>query len=220
MHLQRKGRAEAGDRFSPKKLISAGLLTTIIMNILFPLCTDLWQIVLVWSINGFAQAFMWPPLVRLMVLLLSPEEYKIGVVRISWGSSLGAIIIYLAAPLLIILDGYQCVFFFSGTCGLLMLFVWLRFCPETAFCLLLWLLYGTSPILSVLLVALLTGCMHGVNLMLTCMVPPFYAATGKVSTVSGIINSCIYIGNAASTYGTASLAEYYDWRRTFSGQPQ
>lgn len=73
---------------------------------------------------------------------------------------------------------------------------------------------GRSAIASVVLTALLVGSMHGVNLMLICMVPSFFKKYGNVSTVSGIINACTYIGSALSTYGIAVLSQKVGWSST------
>ena len=72
----------------------------------------------------------------------------------------------------------------------------------------------TSALGSILCMALLTGSMHGVNLMLICMVPPFLQRNGNVSTVSGILNSCTYVGAALSTYGIALLSDQAGWQVT------
>jgi OPA family glycerol-3-phosphate transporter-like MFS transporter len=56
--------------------------------------------------------------------------------------------------------------------------------------------------------------MHGVNLMLVCMIPSFFQKYGNVSTVSGVLNSCTYVGSAVSTYGIALLSEAYSWKFT------
>jgi OPA family glycerol-3-phosphate transporter-like MFS transporter len=69
-----------------------------------------------------------------------------------------------------------------------------------------------SPVVSVLGMAILTGAMHGVNLMLICMLPPYFQKTGKVSTVSGVLNACTYIGSALSTYMIAFLVEKFGWQ--------
>lgn len=50
-----------GDRVSPKKLVSIGLIITCAMNVLIPLCPSPYLMLIVWCINGFAQSFMWPP---------------------------------------------------------------------------------------------------------------------------------------------------------------
>lgn len=303
-----------GDRFSPKKLVSCGLLLSTLMNFLIPICRDPYQMLAVWCVNGFAQAFMWPPLVRLMTALLSVEDYKKATVKVSWGSSFGTILIYLTSPLIISTFGWEAVFLFSAICGIVMLFVWNKcaceiqtdkkaiiskrksagrtlFTPlmisimlaivlqgmlrdgvttwmpsyisETyhmssrisiltgvvlpifsilcfqiasilyrkaftnplmcagvifgagaAFALALLLFSGHNAALSVLFSAMLTGCMHGVNLILICMIPPFFEKYGNVSSVSGVLNSCTYIGSAISTYGIALLSENFSWGYT------
>ena len=73
---------------------------------------------------------------------------------------------------------------------------------------------GTNAGLSIVLFALLIGCMHSVNLILVCMLPNFFQHTGKVSTVSGVLNSCTYIGSAISTYGIALLSDMLGWGAT------
>lgn len=47
-----------GDRFSPKKLVSYGLIVTVAMNLLIPICKNPYQMLAVWCVNGFAQSFM------------------------------------------------------------------------------------------------------------------------------------------------------------------
>ena len=64
--------------------------------------------------------------------------------------------------------------------------------------------------------ALLTGCMHGVNLILICMVPAFFKGSGKVSLISGVLNSCTYVGSAISTYGIAKISKQAGWNFTIT----
>lgn len=66
---------------------------------------------------------------------------------------------------------------------------------------------GKSAVCSILFTSILTGCMHGVNLMLIGMTPNYFKKYGNVATVSGILNSCTYIGAAISTYGIAVISE-------------
>jgi len=73
---------------------------------------------------------------------------------------------------------------------------------------------GAGPVLSVSLMALLVGCMHGVNFVLICMVPPYFAGYGRVSLVSGILNSCTYVGSALSTYCIAVFSQLFGWQAT------
>lgn len=302
-----------GDRISPKKLVSCGLLVTVLMNLLIPVCTDPYQMVAVWSVNGFAQSFMWPPLVKIMTEVLSEADYKKAVTKVSWGSSIGTIVVYLISPLLISATGWRSVFVFSAILGTVMIFIWNSFACDvkaaqrgkaetamkkgTLFTPLLfgvmlaivlqgmlrdgvttWMpsyiaeIYhfsneisiltgvilpvfsilcfqaalvvyarkpdnplvcatmfffvgalssvgirifgGQSAGISVVMFALLTGCMHGVNLMLVSMIPPYFQNTGKVSTVSGVLNACTYVGSAISTYAIAVLSEKLGWNFT------
>lgn len=306
-----------GDKISPKKLISYGLLLSVCMNALIPFCQNHYQMVAVWCVNGFAQAFMWPPMVRLMSTLFTMETYKKESVKVSWGSSAGTILVYLISPLLIATVGWKYVFWISALCGIIMLIVWNRTCCDIDYkaetkavsygqgksswkillsplmfgimaaivlqgmlrdgvttwmptyisetyhlssvisiltsvvlpifsivccevtaklyrkyfknpllcagvifgtgalaTIVLLLVTGNSAALSVVFAALLTGTMHGVNVMLISMLPPFFQKYGNVSTVSGVLNSCTYIGSAISTYGIALLSEKFNWSFT------
>lgn len=78
----------------------------------------------------------------------------------------------------------------------------------------LYLFSGSGPVLSVAFTAVLIGCMHGVNLMLVCMIPSYFKRFGNVSAASGIINSCTYVGSAVSTYGVALISEKSGWNVT------
>lgn len=304
-----------GDKAQPKRLVFWGLLTSVTINVLIPFCSSPTAMAALWSVNGLAQAFMWPPMVRLMVSLFNDDEYRKASVKVSYGSSLGTIVVFLLSPLLISLWGWKSVFFVSAAFGVVMLVIWQLLCPEInfspeipqkntsapignfkidiLFVLIMigivlqgalrdgvttwtptyiddmfnlgsalailtsvvlpifsmfchgmggWLYYkvfkspvlsagvifgaGTlaatalyligakSAVISIICLALLVGAMHGVNLMLICMVPAFYKNTGKISLVSGLLNACTYVGSAISTYGIALLTDNAGWSIT------
>ena len=71
-----------------------------------------------------------------------------------------------------------------------------------------------SVLVTAVLMALLVGCMHGVNYMLISMAPRQFRRFGRVSLVAGALNSCTYAGSAISTYGIALLSETMGWQRT------
>ena len=112
-----------GDKLSPKKLITAGLCVTLAMNLLMVFAADPWQMLAVWCVNGFAQSFMWPPMVRLMAMLLSGDDYKNVSTKVSWGSSFGTIAIYLIAPFLISIWSWRSIFIFAAACAAVMILV-------------------------------------------------------------------------------------------------
>lgn len=303
-----------GDKIQPRRLVFIGLVTTVAMNFLIPFCPNPVMMTALWCVNGMAQAFMWPPIVKLMASLLSTEDYNRASATVSFGSAGGTILIYLLSPLIIELLSWKGVFWFSAACGALMAVIWINLCPEialtakarqekrvpvakvmlspmmaaillaivlqgmlrdgvttwmptfvsetfdlgnsvailtgvllpiftvlsirvsskiyakaftnaltcsgvifgagAAFALMLFFSTGKSAILSVLFIALLSACMHGVNFMLICIVPAFFKYTGCVSLISGILNAFVYIGSAASTYGIAVLTENIGWKNT------
>lgn len=307
-----------GDRLNPKKLIFGGLIVTAVTNLLIPLCTSPVQMAAVWAVNGLAQAFMWPPLVKIMTSLFTAEDYKKACVIVTWGSSFGTILVYALSPVCISFFGWRGVFVTSALCAIVMSVVWMKKCrfegnADETFAkeetyvkgvklstkyfavmglimlaivlqgilrdgvttwmpsyisetfnldrrsailtgiilpifsiaaiqvtsviyrklvknemrlsglmfvsgfisaLFLFASSGKSVFLSVLFSALLTGCMHGVNIVVTCMVPPHFAKFGNISFMSGLLNFCTYIGSAASGTGLALFTEKFGWSAT------
>lgn len=116
------------DRLEPKKVALAGLLASAAMNLLLPLCGAFWMMLVLWCVNGLAQAMIWPPLVRLMTYVFPPEAYGRASVTVGWGSALGTIAVYLVSPLLLVAAGWKSVFWCAGACGLVMAAVWQRHC--------------------------------------------------------------------------------------------
>ena len=73
---------------------------------------------------------------------------------------------------------------------------------------------GSNAGLTVFFSALLTGCMHGVNMMLISMLPPYFKRFGLTGTASGVLNACSYMGSALFTYGVAAISETVGWKST------
>ena len=309
-----------GDHVKPQNLILCGLASATVINILFPFCVgSVTLMTVMWALNGFAQAMMWPPIVKILVSTANEEEYAYAVVRVSWGSSFGTVLMYLTAPLIIGLVGWQGVFVTSSVIGAAAVVIWgimgrripvekasalpalgekkpkMQFPKKAVFPIVLivcgiifqgmlrdgvtnWmptylaevfdfgnqtsifitvslavfsiltfgvadglyrrffkneitcggvifavavlsavvmaLFFGAGAWLAVLMMAMITGCMHGVNLMLITHVPKRFKKYGNISTISGALNACTYIGAAIATYGVAKLSEVVGWRNT------
>lgn len=88
------------------------------------------------------------------------------------------------------------------------------FAVSSGMLLILFFFSGSNAALSIALSAVTVGCMHGVNLMLVSDMPTRFVKHNKVSTVSGLTNSCTYVGSALSTYLIALLAERVGWQYT------
>ena len=69
---------------------------------------------------------------------------------------------------------------------------------------------------SVLLMSVLTGCMHGINLMLVSRIPSYFMKFGRISTISGVVNAFTYVGSAISSFWFAALTERAGWGVTVS----
>ena len=318
-----------GDKFKPQNIIFIGFIITSLMNLCVGTVGNGEMLVVFWAINGFAQAFMWPPLVKILSNLLNDEDYKKACVRVSWGSSLGTVSVYLVSPFIIKAFHVKLVFILCGVIAAVMALVWkltydnykpikacstgdvllssngkkqdvpssvvakfnkssiallgfimvcimlqgslrdgvtnwtptyisemfnldssisiltgvilpifslLSFtfvsfvnrkliknelvCAGVTFgvgavsAVLLLILGSNSVVLSLAALALLVGSMHGVNLILVCMIPAHFAKYGKVSFISGLINSCTYVGAAVSTYGIAVFTDSFGWNKT------
>ncbi len=114
-----------GDRVKPQLLIFFGLIACGLMNLLIPFCPSPAWMTVVWSVNGLAQAMMWPPLVRIMSQHMTESEYKVATVHVSWGSSLGTIVIYLLIPLLLKVSSWRGVFHCAAAVGMGMAAFWM-----------------------------------------------------------------------------------------------
>ena len=310
-----------GDKYKPQHVMCAGFLLASAMNLTVAMLPTARLLIPVWAVNGFAQALMWPPMVRILAHHLTDEQYAVACKWVSWGSALGTMAVYACVPALIRAFDFRAIFWIGGTAALLMAVVmktvyeryfgsasapapakqqsaaaparpfdavgvlllamimvaivmqgalrdgvtnWMptlvsesfgldsssaifsgillpifhilfsqitatvyrRFIPNelTCSCVIftvaagiaaaLALVGSRSVIISVVLLAMLVGCMHGVNFIFTCMVPPRFAKYGHVSLVSGILNSSTYAGAALSTYGVALLSQHAGWHAT------
>jgi len=76
------------------------------------------------------------------------------------------------------------------------------------------LLMGTGSLVTLVLLGLVAGCMHGINFVLVCMVPRYFKKFGHMSLVTGIFNSSTYVGSSVSTYGIALFSHSCGWNAT------
>lgn len=314
-----------GDRISPKLMVLMGLLLSAAMNLAVPLFTYPAFVLCFWCVNGFAQALIWPPLVRLMSTYLDEDQYKKSCVQVTCGSSVGTIAVYLLAPLCISRGSWRSLFFLCAATALVFSVIWFMgvgaaekrlrkfvanhtsglpagegnlqnkegvrshtpflligmimvaivmqgilrdgvttwmpsylsdtfhlgsavsvlsgiilpifgicclqltlqlnrrliknellcagslFLPSCLSALLLLMMFSANPVLSVFLSAVITGCMYGVNVILASMLPRYFGKNGRVSFISGLFNSCTYVGSALSGSGSALIAQTAGW---------
>lgn len=76
------------------------------------------------------------------------------------------------------------------------------------------LLGSYHVLISVLLFAIVTSCMLGINTILISILPTYFSKYNKVSTIAGLTNSMTYLGSAICGYGLGTLAEKVGWSIT------
>lgn len=315
-----------GDRIQPNRLMMLGLGTSVVLNLAIPFCVSVPQMTVVWAINGLAQAMLWPPIVRILSCYCTPGDYEDATVIVSWGSSVGTMLVYLISPLIIALWGWRAVFYVSACGAALIMTGWFVFYPRlvqyaeqygtqldvrqntdhkskirmprklvivlivimaSVVCLgilrdsisswlpsyisetfnyssgssilsgviiplvttaiypqvlayyrrffnnelvcaatiylmsalaalVLFFVHSTSPILAVLLLALICAGMHAANFIIIGLVPKRFVPYNNVSLISGVINSFVYVGSSVSIWGVAAIAQGYGWQTTIA----
>lgn len=79
---------------------------------------------------------------------------------------------------------------------------------------LLWLTSGNSIVLAFVMLGISTTAMMAVNTMFIAVLPAYFGIYGKASTISGVLNSAVYIGSAVSTFGIGALSSLFGWKVT------
>lgn len=123
-----------GDSFKPQNVMVAGFILTGAMNLSVFFLRDARFLAVLWGINGFAQSFMWPPIVAIMTRHLSGERYNTTCMWVGWGATFGTMAVYAFAPVIIAIAGYRGVFLVSGALALVMAAVWKRGYERTFEC--------------------------------------------------------------------------------------
>lgn len=81
----------------------------------------------------------------------------------------------------------------------------------------LWTVGSFSLALTVVLLSVITASMMGVNTLFVNLLPLRYEKEGKVSSVSGFLNACAYLGTAVSTFSIGLMVEGLGWGATVAG---
>ena len=308
-----------GDHIPPRLMIAAGLLFSACANVLLPMVSPryAWMAV-IWGINGFAQACIWPPMVALLKACVPKEMYGRYIQRVSLSAGAATVLLYLVIPLLLQLGTWRlameipaliaactAVIWFRGTSSvdvraadgtvaaadtetdprdrllwrilpLILLSIalqgmlregfgtWmpsllfetyqlrsdqsilvsvflplfhmaaamtayrvlksmrLRLFPVIALFFALTVLIlgvtipliGTRLLLATLLIAVVYGCIHAINLLQTGYIPALMRGSRHISLLSGILNSASYAGGVASAWVFALLSDQSGWTAT------
>ena len=119
-----------GDRIKPQHIIPAGLALAVLCNVGIFFTSTIPAMTVIWSINGFAHALLWPPIVRLMSTHLSAEDYSFAAVRVNQGSSIATIALYLFCPLLLGFMEWRTIMLLCAAWGSIMVVLWFLLYPR------------------------------------------------------------------------------------------
>lgn len=329
-----------GDKIKPKHLIVIGLVTTGVCNALMPYASE-GAMIVIWGINGLAQAMLWPPIVKILSLYLDNQTYVTAHLAVTSAAHVATILLYVYVPLCLTFFDWSTVFLTASLLalasvlifaitlriilpkeveicdthtpvskknaenkerggdktasagiisilrdsGVLTVFVCIIVCGFLRDGIESWLptLYSEAfdrdvsesilvsiilpifsifsitfitalhkrglfdnevsgaavlfaislvlaipltvlvnldgvafSIISLVLTAFICSAINGVNFLLISCLPGRFAATGRAATVSGVCNSCVYIGAAISMYGIAVISESLGWSMTIA----
>ena len=114
-----------GDRLSANKIICTGLITTTVCNFLMPVCQSPSLMVVIWGVNGLAQAFFWPPIVKLMATHLDAKQYSKCTLFVSIAMNAATILIYAVVPVFTVYLNWKAAFFVAASWAALFFIVWI-----------------------------------------------------------------------------------------------
>ena len=315
-----------GDKVNPRKMIFLGLSISGAANLIMGCFADFGIMAAVWCINGYAQAMIWPPIIRIFAEMLEEKTKLRFCINIISTQALGTLASYLLSAAVIYLNGWNGVFFAAAALliaaallwdikfrkiekfsmeygiddgtedgiksgsrkenqvpflslltgsGILVILIpvivhgvlkdgvtswvptyisetfltspalsilvttvlpvinltgayaaqylyrkWKKQETKTAACfflaatvslLCLWLFGSKSLLLTVILLSVITASMMAVNTIFVNLLPLRFERAGRVSTVSGFLNSMAYLGCAISTFTIGILVQNNGW---------
>lgn len=108
-----------GDRRKPGNMIFMGLMLSMACNILMGFLSGFGWMALVWGMNGYAQAMIWPPIIRIFAQMLHEEVRLRYCVNIVSTQAMGTLASYLLSAAVLAVFSWRMVFFTAAACLLL-----------------------------------------------------------------------------------------------------
>ena len=99
-----------GDKLKPRTLLLFGVGTTAVCNLLMPFMPS-YLMIPVWTVNGLAQAMLWPPIVRILADCLDNESYVKANLIVTSAAHIATIILYMYVPACLAVLSWHAVFY-------------------------------------------------------------------------------------------------------------
>lgn len=112
-----------GDKIKPRNLIILGLSMTAVANLIMPLIKTSPLMIPTWAFNGFAQAMLWPPIVRILSDNLDHESFIKANLLVTSAAHVATILLYLYVPVCLEFFSWKTVFFTASALAVLAILV-------------------------------------------------------------------------------------------------
>ena len=269
-----------GDKISPKKLVSIGLIGTTAANLLFPFVDSVTGMQILWFLNGVSQAMIWPPVVKMVINLTYGQQSVNIILMLSFTAPAGMLAAYLLDAVMLKAANWRYCFWSAGIWLAAVVLLWQIAIPiiekkiekvqkpiqntqpgkrqvnkkkislavsmvipivnlsgvymagygnRTLFknetktgavffgvsvvCIVL-MMTGLSLPGSMVVFAVVTSMMTGVNTLFVSLLPMHFRGEGKVSTATGVLNAITHLGSAAASILFGVLTEKFGWGGT------
>lgn len=100
-----------GDKIKPQYLLMAGLSVTAFANFTMTFITESTWMIPVWGLNGFAQAMLWPPIVKILSNHLDHDRFVTANLIVTTAAHIATILLYLYVPICIRFMSWHSVFY-------------------------------------------------------------------------------------------------------------
>lgn len=112
------------DRLSPKRMVLFGLCMAGVSNALMAIAPNAWLMLILWALNGYAMAMLWPPILRIFTMFFASDRCMRSSVHIATAPVSGAIASYLVYALLLARFDWKAPFFFAAIALSLSALLW------------------------------------------------------------------------------------------------
>ena len=114
-----------GDRINPRYLVFAGLVCSSLINFGIAVGPPLWFMIVLWSLNGFAQSLRWAPICKIVSDRVSSNRRQKACTALATTMAGGTLMAYILSAVLINAFGWKAAFISGSSATLLAAVVWI-----------------------------------------------------------------------------------------------
>ena len=114
-----------GDRINPRYLVFAGLVCSSLINFGIAMGPPLWFMIVLWSLNGFAQSLLWAPICKIVSDRVSSNRRQKACTALATTMAGGTLMAYILSAVLINAFGWKAAFIIGSSATLLAAVVWI-----------------------------------------------------------------------------------------------